>query len=178
VDQDLILRARSSDLAALEDLICEYQLPIGRFVVSQIGWGDEYLDLCQVIFVKMMRGLPRLESASEFEPWLYRIARNVCTDHLRHRRRQGRLFVPLAEEHQEVPAEPVDQANPALDSMQAAVGKLGPKHRELLDLSMQRPRTYEELARLTNLSVAAVRNRLFRARERLKKLLGRRKGLL
>jgi RNA polymerase sigma-70 factor, ECF subfamily len=173
VELDLIPRARAGDLGALEDLIGEYQLPVARFVVAQIGQGDEYLDLCQVIFVKMMRGLPRLKSTSGFEPWLYRIARNVCTDHLRRRRGKNRLFIPLSEEHEMVPAEPMHQLNPAVDSMQAAVGKLGAKHRQLLDLSMERPRTYAELARLTNLSVAAVRNRLFRTRERLKKLVGR-----
>ena len=70
-----------------------------------------------------------------------------------------------------LPAEPSAQTNPAVDSMEAAVRSLGTKQRELLDLAMERPRTYEELARLTHLSVAAVRNRLFRARERLRKLL-------
>jgi RNA polymerase sigma-70 factor (ECF subfamily) len=177
VDQDLILRARLGDLRALEELIGEYQLPVGRFVVSRIGPGEDYLDLCQIIFVKMMHGLPRLKSASLFEPWLYQIARNVCTDYLRRRGRHRGLFTALEPEHELLPAEPSAQGSPAADSLEAAVRSLGTKQRELLDLAMERPRTYEELARLTHLSVAAVRNRLFRSRERLRKLLRRGKDV-
>ncbi len=173
VSPDLIGRARSGDLGALEALIGEYQLPVGRFVVSQIGPDDDALDVCQTIFVKMMRGLPRLESSAVFEPWLYRIARNVCIDHLRHRRSHRRLFVPLTEAHDmEAGAEGATLSR-ELESLEGAVKALGASHRQLLDLSLERPRTTEELARLTSSSVAAVKNRLLRARERLRKLVRR-----
>jgi RNA polymerase sigma-70 factor (ECF subfamily) len=170
VSPELILRARAGDDVAQEALIRVYQEPVGRFVVSQVGNRDEYLDLCQVVFVKMLRGLPRLKSPEAFEPWLYRIARNVCTDHLRRRGVRQRHLVPLASHHEQVPMEP-PRSSPELDSLRSAVDRLAPNQRQLIDLSMEQPRSYDELAGLTNSSVGSVRNRLSRARERLKKMM-------
>ena len=92
--EDILAQARRGDLRALEALIRTYQVPVGRFVISLLGPDGDYLDVCQITFLQMMRGLPRLRDAEVFEPWLYRIARNACTDHLR-RRRRDRQNAPL-----------------------------------------------------------------------------------
>jgi len=172
VSPDLILRAHAGDEPALEQLITHYQQPVGRFVVSQLGSFDDRLDVCQIIFVKMVRGLPSLKSPDLFEAWLFRIARNVCADHARHHRWQKQTFVPLAAAHVEVAAhaEPAPAASMAL--VHAAVSGLATPQRELLELSLEKPRTYEELATLTRSTVPSVRTRLFRARERLRQLVG------
>jgi RNA polymerase sigma-70 factor (ECF subfamily) len=168
---ETILRAQAGDEPALEDLIREYQERVARFVVSRTSEIGHCEDLCQTIFVKMVLGLPRLKSPATFEPWLFRIARNVCHDHLRRQRWHRRLFVPFDRAHEAVAEVTPVEASAGGSVVRAAMRQLVPEQRRLVELSLEEPRSYEELARLAESSVPAVKSRLFRARERLRRLL-------
>jgi RNA polymerase sigma-70 factor, ECF subfamily len=181
---DKILRASAGDQRALEDLIREYQQPIARFVASRLADRNAVEDVCQGIFVKMVLSIARLHTAEAFEPWLFRIAENACRDLQRRERWRKRLFVPLGERH--------DRAGPNADETETVSGparaeiesaqlqrlrvgleQVGAGQRELLTLSIERPRSYEELAALSHLSVPALKSRLFRARATLRRLMSR-----
>jgi RNA polymerase sigma-70 factor (ECF subfamily) len=173
VETETILRARAGEEAALEDLIGAYQDRVARFVVSRTGEIEQCEDLCQTIFVKMVLALPRLKTPATFESWLFRIAHNVCHDHLRRRRWRRRLFVPLEVGHDAVAAVAnADQADGGF-AVHEAMSRLLPEQRRLVELSIEQPRSYDELAKLTALSVPSVKSRLFRARARLRQLLGK-----
>lgn len=165
----LILRGRRGDRRALEELIGRYQARINRFVFSKTGDRCQGEDLCQAIFVKMVLGLPRLRDAQRFEPWLFRIAQNACRDHLRERAGWRRLFVSWE------PAFDVPTELALFSEREAEVARgmerMPEQQRHLLKLSLDEARSYEELARLVNASVPAVKSRLHRARENLKAIL-------
>lgn len=164
--------ARGGDENALEEVIRYYQDRIAGFVASQVGReiGD-FEDLCQMVFVKMALALPRLRSVDVFEPWVFRIARNVCRDHLR-RRRWRALFVPLSRDHEAIASDQPAGAEAESRELAGAIKKLSGSQRKLIDLLCGREYSYAELARLTGSSERAVAGRLFRARSRLRKLLG------
>lgn len=82
---ELIARARVDDQDAMEQIIRAYQGRVAAMVISIIGDDDDWEDVCQQIFVKMILGLRRLKATEMFEPWLFRIARNSSFDHLRRR---------------------------------------------------------------------------------------------
>jgi RNA polymerase sigma-70 factor, ECF subfamily len=169
-----ILRARAGEERALEDLIRAYQQPIARFVAAQVRDVSAVEDLCQMVFVKMVTSLGRLRSSEGFEPWLYRIARNVCRDFHRRERWRRLLFVPLGD-RQDIVAETGANLDPERDvRLQTALQRMDADQRQLLALSTEQPRSYQELANLTRLSVSAVKSKLFRARGRLRQLIGRR----
>ena len=167
----LILRARQGDRPALEALIARYQTRIAKFVIAQTGDDAHYEDVCQTIFVKMVLALPRLRETERFEPWLFQVARNACRDHLRGRRGWRRLFTHFDEAHAVVPSpepEPVDENE---TKMAHGIDELPEGQRALLLLSLERGRSYEDLANLSKMSVPAVKSRLHRARESLRGLL-------
>jgi RNA polymerase sigma-70 factor (ECF subfamily) len=166
-----ILRAQAGDEPALEDLIREYQERVAGFVISRTSEVEQCEDLCQTIFVKMVLALPRLRSPETFEPWLFRIARNVCHDHLRRRRWRRKLFVPFERAHEAVASPAAGEPREGGSAVREAMRHLVPEQRRLVELSIEAPRSYEELARLADSSVPAVKSRLFRARERLRRLL-------
>jgi RNA polymerase sigma-70 factor (ECF subfamily) len=170
---DQILRARAGDERALEDLIREYQGPVARLVVSKTGAGEHYEDLCQAVFVKVVLSLPGLKSVESLEGWLFQIARNVCNDHLRRLRWRRRLFQPLEEGQDAIAPEETAPVGLEAEAVQLAMGRLTAGQQSLLALSVERPRSYEELARLQKVSVPALKSRLFRARDRLRQLLRR-----
>jgi RNA polymerase sigma-70 factor (ECF subfamily) len=170
LEPDQILRARAGDERALEALIRHYQEPVARLVVAKTGAGEHYEDLCQAVFVKVVLGLPRLKSLESIEAWIFQIARNVCNDYLRRVRWRRRLFRPL--ERQDAVA-PEEGEPPGLEAeaVQVAMGRLTVGQQNLLALSVERPRSYEELAELQHISVPALKSRLFRARDRLRQLV-------
>ncbi|HVN88414.1 MAG TPA: RNA polymerase sigma factor [Candidatus Binataceae bacterium] len=168
---DLLTRAQRGDEAALEQLIRDYQRRVGRMVVTLIGDDADWQDLCQQIFVKMVHGLPRLKSLKVFEPWLFRIVRNACYDHLRHRRSR-RYLVAWEDWHDSVAAEPPSMENESASAALArAIAQLPDDQRELITLMRDRQWSYESLARITGDSLAAIKSRLFRARQRLRHLM-------
>ncbi len=174
---DLIARAQSGDDTALEELIRHYQGRIAAKVISVVGDDADWQDLCQRIFVKMVLGLPRLKTLAVFEPWLLRIARNECFDHLR-RRRARRLFVPWESSHDHLAAEQPPSADSAsqLAALDDAIAQLPADQRELITLMRTREYSYQALARLTGDSLGAIKSRLFRARRRLRHLLAQDKS--
>lgn len=165
----LVARAGSGDRRATEQLIVAYQQRIARFVIAQTRDDAHYEDLCQMIFVKMVLGLPRLRAAERFEPWLFQIARNVCRDHLRARNGWRRLFAAYDGAHESVTEEKT-QINRA-DGLEAHIERLPRSQREVLRLSLESTRSYEDMARLSQSSVSAVKSRLHRARQNLRALL-------
>jgi RNA polymerase sigma-70 factor, ECF subfamily len=168
---EMILRARAGDPAATEDLIRAYQRRIAGFVITHTGEHDDYEDLCQKIFVKMVLALSRLNSTDTFEAWLFTIARNVCTDHLRARRGWRMLFVNFEAEHESVAAPQPAIAGVSGDALNRAMAQMPQDQRDLLKLAIVEDRSYEEMAHLTKVSLPALKSRLFRARKALRQLL-------
>ena len=173
----LIIRGRSGDRRAMEALIRRYQGRIAKFVLSQTGDDAQYEDICQTVFVQMVLALPRLRSNERFESWLFQIARNACRDHLRKQRRWRKQFVSIASDHDSVvDPHPID-SNAKDEMIERGIDQLPAPQQTLLRLSLGRAgRSYQELALASNLSVSAVKSRLFRARESLRAMLLRLEG--
>jgi len=160
--------AQQGDESALRELIVAYQRRIAGFVYTVVGRSDSVEDLAQQVFIKMVRSIGSLQSPSQFEAWLFRLSRNVCIDHLR-RERLRRVFVPFSTEHSEV-AEPVGAVDSEeLDALRHALSRLRPADRALLALA-EEGRTQAEMAEITGTSIVVVKARLYRARERLRKV--------
>lgn len=168
---ELVRRAGGGDRQAMEALIGRYQVRIAKFVIAQTGDDAHYEDLCQAVFVKMVLGLARLRTADRFEPWLFQIARNACRDHLRGRTGLRRLFVHYQPEHDAVAAADPPPAQDNEMSLEQGIARLPAEQQHLLRLSLEKKRSYEELAQLSQSTVSAVKSRLYRARENLRGLL-------
>ncbi len=77
---------RTGDELAWEMLVRRYQSRIFGIAYTYVGDSDEARDISQDIFVRVYRHLDACKDADRFLPWLIRIARNACVDHLRRRK--------------------------------------------------------------------------------------------
>ena len=78
----LIDEARGGDATAFEALVRRYDRQILRLALRFVD-EDEARDIYQEVFLKVFRSLDRFRQESSFATWLYRIATNICLDHLR-----------------------------------------------------------------------------------------------
>ncbi len=163
----LVTLARQGDESGQHRLILAYQRRIAAFVYTVSGSAADVDDLTQQVLLRMLAGLPKLRDASCFEAWLFRLARNICIDHLR-RARWRRFLSPLEAVHEETVAASPGCDPELLDALQHALQQVSPTDRAILALAAD-GRTIEEMQQTLGKSAAAVKVMLHRARERLKR---------
>ena len=164
----LVREAQQGDAHAQRTLIRSYQARIAGFVYAVTGQSQAVEDLAQITFIKMFQALGGLKDPALFEAWLFRLARNTCIDHIRRQKWQ-RFFTPFEPEHSEIAEKPTTVDSEELDALRHALGKLRPKERALMALA-QEGWSMEEMAVSTGDSVASVKARLHRTREKLRRI--------
>jgi RNA polymerase sigma-70 factor (ECF subfamily) len=176
---DLLRAARAGSGEALEALLQRHEARLYRFARRLCRHREDAEDVLQDSLLAAARGLPRFRGASSVSTWLYTIARSFC---IKKRRRS--VFAPLevsleTEASERVrglahPARPPDEALEASRleaALERAIAALDRPYREVLLLRDVEGLSAAEVARVTGLSVAAVKTRLHRARGRLREAL-------
>ncbi|MEM7387294.1 MAG: RNA polymerase sigma factor, partial [Verrucomicrobiota bacterium] len=136
---------------------------------------DDARELTQETFVRVYRSIARWEPRAPFKSWMFRIALNLCRDHVKSRRhREKRRTCSLDA------VGPVDWPDPrgdtlddvaaaeALRRLEALVAGLPPNVREPLILHVLEGQSVDETAAILGLSRRAVETRVYRARQRLR----------
>ena len=156
-------RAAHGDREAFEQLVNRFQRRIYGFAYRYIRDADEAQDMSQEVFLRLYRKLGRFDPRRPFEPWLWRVAANVCASYLD---RRVPKTAALEGEEGEIGA----VSAPALleeTRLGAALAHLSPAYRLLLALHYQADMPLAEIARTLGVSQVTVKSRLYRARVQL-----------
>ncbi len=181
-DEALMLRVRDDEVETLSVLYERHRARLLNFFVRLTGDVPLSEDLVQEVFLRMLRYRHTFAAGNRFATWMYRVARNVHFDSCRKRRHE----VSLAEDDLDG-SETLASAEPAPDLevnsrqetalLQDSLVALPLELREVLVLSRFQELRYEEIARVLDCSVAAVKMRVYRGLKELKnkymKLAGR-----
>ena len=179
-DTDLVARAAAGEGICFDQLVERYHRQIANFVFRMVGNYETALDLTQEVFIKVYSSLGRYNPEFKFSTWIYKIASNTAIDYLR---KQSVAVSPLYmvsgdDEEFELPI-PAKGPSPerALErtersaQIEEAISKLPPRYRELIVLRHVSEFSYDEIAEVTGLPLGTVKNRIFRAREAMRKHL-------
>lgn len=85
-ERGLIEAAQRGDQGAFGELVRLYDRSVLRIALRILRSPDEAQDAYQEAFLKVYRKLDSFRFQCRFHTWLYRIATNVCLDHLRRRK--------------------------------------------------------------------------------------------
>ncbi len=173
-----ISQASQADVAAVFE---SHGAALRRYVSSLVRDHAAAQDLTQEAFLRAHRRQDGLKDPAKLVPWLYRIATNLCHDHLR---RASRRAGAPANEHRMgaapdlVEPEPGDDESPRLDLLfeqnemsacvQSYLDGLPEAYRAVIVLYDLEGLTGPEIARALGCSPGAVKVRLHRARARLR----------
>jgi len=169
-DTALMREVRAGRTGALATLFERHHARLYRFCLRMTGNRQAAEDLVQDAFMRMLKYRKTFRDDMVFVPWMFRIARNACVDHLR-RAAAHRVHERQSQgEQAEAPA-----AEPAGDDERAqllrrALLALPVERREVLVLSRFEFKTYEEIARALGCSVGAVKVRAHRAIKQLREV--------
>ena len=165
-DHELMIAVRAGEIDRLGDLFERHHGPLYGFFVRTTGDRIASEDLVQLVFYRILKYRHTYRDEGRFSAWIYHVARKVAADHF-HRN----SLAPRATDPDDLHAVP-DQAPHAADRamaaddterLHAALAALGPDQRELLVLARFQHLKHEEIARLFDLSVGAVKVRVHRA---------------
>jgi RNA polymerase sigma-70 factor (ECF subfamily) len=173
-----VSQSRNGDHAAFVALIRVYQPMIHSLTFRMTGSVADCQDLAQETFIRAYQQLDSYQGASKFSSWLYRIAVNACLDWRRRETRRGQLQTNWSEAHAaEVANEPDDEAtDESSREVQAALMKLPDKQRAAIVLTVYGGHNHAEAAKILGCSETTVSWRIFSARQKLKKLLGKKRS--
>ena len=83
--QRIALGLRQRDAAVLETLVEQYQYRLVRYLVSLLGRRYRVDDLVQETWLRVLERGGSYDGRYRFEPWLFRVARNIALDTMRKR---------------------------------------------------------------------------------------------
>jgi RNA polymerase sigma-70 factor (ECF subfamily) len=168
-DEDLIRAHLAGDEAAFARIMERHEDRIFMLAMRMTGNRTDALDATQEAFIQVFRRAGSFRGESSFSTWLYRVAVNCCHDLLRARQRLAAPEEDLPEPAGSHPG--VDEEATLRMDVSAALAELPEEYRQAVVMHDLGTLPYEEIARLTNVSIGTVKSRISRGRRRLADLL-------
>jgi RNA polymerase sigma-70 factor (ECF subfamily) len=161
-------RAQDGDREAYRALLDDIAPGLLRFFRSRVSVAEDARDLLQETLIALHRARHTYDPTRPLEPWLFAIARNVATDHLR--RQLGRsTWEVLVDEPPEVEAAAEGAPERQLEQ---ALARLPPTQRQAFEMLKIEGLSVETAAARAGTTAGALRVRAHRAYQALKAMLG------
>ena len=169
-----VRRARQGDSDAFAQLVRSMQRPVFGLCLRLLRSEAEASEVAQEAFLRAYQNLERYDERRPFDLWVMTIARNLCLDLLR---RRTRMSTEDVDEHAnflpsgEASLEEAAIARQDRKTLEDAMNTLSTEDREVLALYYVQRRTTKEIAEVMNVAPGTIMARLFRAREKLRKVM-------
>lgn len=169
--QEISRNLRRRNVAFLQTLVEQYQYRLVRYLIYLTGRRDGVDDLVQETWLRVLERGGSYDAHSRFEPWLFRIARNLALDDLRKRPTVSLDSTQTGEWDSAAPSPISTAPSPFLlaarsedaqrlaHSMQA----LDPACREALVLRFQEELSLQEISIVADAPVSTIASRIYRA---------------
>jgi len=186
-EAELIARCRQGEAEAWDQLFDLHYAATGRFLfqLSPDFTREDVEEICQEVFLSVIRNLNSFQGQSQIQTWIFRIAVNKSRDFLerQHAAKRGGGQVPLSlqaedPEHGLKIDPPSPAAGPDAQLLHAeqmalvrcALERLGDPCREIIELRYFGDLSYEEIAQALRLNPKTVSSRLSKCLDRLEML--------
>ena len=187
IDRASLGALQQGDTTALNRLIARWQRPLISFAYRYVQNSADAHDLVASVFVRFYQQRARLRPDTNVSAWLFTALTNSCHNHHRWKRRhptvpldpirspgdEMRTADPMMELASEVPGPAANLAHDELlEAVRGAVDRLPHDLKVAMLLHHYEHLSYREIADITHCSERGIETRLYRARHRLRELLG------
>src|SRR5881397_3983491 len=173
-DQELMRIVQAGDFSPASKIYDRYSSRIYNFAYRFLKNAEAAEDATQEVFVKMLRHANQFHGDAKLSTWLFSITANWCRDYLRKADNKSKdsadVLVTLPAPAALSPERTLERRENE-KRIQKALSVLTPEQREAILLSRYQGLSYAEIAQISGCSEGAVKTRVFRAMETLKKAL-------
>ncbi|NBD36847.1 MAG: sigma-70 family RNA polymerase sigma factor [Chloroflexi bacterium] len=170
MEAEQLRAAKKGNQEAIAAIIETYQRPVFNLCYRMLGNRMEAEDIAQEALIKAITKLHLFDPSYSFKPWVLRIASNTCIDCLRRRKPEPSLD-DMGEDgawewfpgHSPNPEREVMKQEQQ-SQVQDAVAQLQPLDRTVVALFYWEGLSYADISEVTDLTVPAIKSRLYRAR--------------
>lgn len=168
-----MLSVQAGDQDAFARLMKRYEAPLFNYLRRMTRSSSDAEDLFQETFIRVYRSSGRFRTSGMFRPWVFRIATNLCLDHLKRRTRRREISLDREE-----PGNRPDSGqaiylkskapNPresaigreAVAKLETAIAELSAKHRAVFLMARYDGLSYGEIARVLRIPTGTVKSRM------------------
>lgn len=165
-DLQVIAEVLSGNKQLYGKLITKYQKKLYNIALRITHNTDDALDITQESFLKTYYNLNKFDSNKTFLPWLIKITHNTALDHLKKRKKT-------------IDIEPLKNIIATKESsdkrlfVEDILNKMPTDYQVIIELKHYQDLTYEQIASTLNMTVSAVKSKLFRARKQFQEMIRR-----
>jgi RNA polymerase sigma-70 factor (ECF subfamily) len=170
-DAQLVAQAVQGNRDAYGELVRRHQTAAYNVALRVVGNRADALDVTQDAFVRAYDALATFDMSRPFAPWLSAIVTNLALNLAQRKRPVSELQEHFAASPQSDPAQRVLESEQQA-RVRAALRELPPTWRAVIELRHFQDMSYDEIAAALDLPLSDVKSNLFRARQKLKQLLG------
>lgn len=184
-ENELIRAAQSGDRTAFEELVRTYDHSVLRLAMNMLRSPEDARDVYQETFLRVYRNLGNFRFDSSFQTWLYRIATNLCLDHLRKRnvrREESAILITadgtldrtdsVPEERAEGDPQRSFYSGQLRKRVKETLAQLTPRERMVFELRHFEGLRLKRIGEVLGTSEEAAKNCLFRATQKMRTALG------
>ena len=180
--EDLFLLAKKGDGRSFEQIVLSTENAVYNLALSILKKKEDAEDVTQETYLRLWRSIAELKIESSLKLYILKTARNLALDLIRKnsRREDADTVIHGTDGEFEVDIEDTDPASrPDLAYLQKAqkevvrqsINELPTSARELIILRDLEGLPYSEISELLGISEGTLKSKLFRARERLRKII-------
>jgi RNA polymerase sigma-70 factor, ECF subfamily len=186
-EAQLLARCRRGEANAWDELFDRHYAAAGRFIVQLASdfSREDVEEVCQEVFLSVIRNLNAFHGDSQFQTWLFRIATNKARDYRERKqaakRGGGQVTLSLQAEDAETgltldppssaPTPDVDLLNvERAELVRDALDQVGEPCREIIELRYFGDLSYDELSQSLGLNPKTVSSRLSKCLDKLEEI--------
>ncbi len=165
--QLIALHIRNGENKAFGDLVSLWERPLFYYIRKLSKCEEDAWDVMQETWIRIYRGIGKLNELSSLPAWLYRIARNAALNY----NRDNRMMDDLVEDGLDIeaigPGGDYDLSATDAEAIHWGLKQLPVKQREVLVLLFLEEFSIDEIASITGVSSGTVKSRLHYAKKAL-----------
>jgi RNA polymerase sigma-70 factor (ECF subfamily) len=180
-DKDLVKRTLDGDKEAFEMIVQRYKQPLLNYIGRMVGERELALDFTQDVFIKTYASLHTYRPQHKFSTWLFKIASNLTIDYWRKKKIDAFSLDQTRDVDDDrpsiqIPAKELSviekfELREVRERVERAMQKIPPSLRELFVWRHINEFSYEEIAEIKGLPVGTIKNKVFQAKELIRKNL-------
>ncbi|MBR6578658.1 MAG: sigma-70 family RNA polymerase sigma factor [Clostridia bacterium] len=180
--EDLLMLAKKGDGRAFEQIVLQTERAVYNLALSIVKKKEDAEDVTQETYLRLWRAASELKLESSLKLYILRTARNLALDLIRKNSKRDEIDTVILDAEGEFE---IDIADDSPDSrpdesylrkiekevVRQSIEELPSAAREMIVLRDIEGLSYTEIAEMLGLAEGTLKSKLFRARERLRKII-------